>query len=178
MTNRLKILSFDEYQFFSRDGRITSIQRRQVQTLDFSFLANNSNKNYDDPFTQCKFEETSSSSSFRNEILASISTNPTLVEYFNCIRREAIKRMKQLRDEIITKVKGSPLLSKCDPNLLRDDEELTELRRQVFRNSRFCFQIDLCKNIWDDANDFIIIPENNDAGSSAHQQQFQQVNSS
>jgi hypothetical protein len=67
---------------------------------------------------------------------------PTQIEYFNGIRFEAIRRMKQLRDELIEKVKRTPLFENCNPGQLTP-EELENMRTQVFANSKFCFQINL-----------------------------------
>jgi proteasome lid subunit RPN8/RPN11 len=39
----------------------------------------------------------------RNEILAILHAHPTKIEYFNGIRAKSIKRIKQLRNEIIEK---------------------------------------------------------------------------
>jgi hypothetical protein len=90
--------------------RIKIGQRRPIEPT-FSFLTTNSNKHHVDPYNSSKFDETRSTCSLKNEILASMPTDPTLIEYFKCISSEAIKRMKQLRDELISKVKRSPSLS-------------------------------------------------------------------
>jgi hypothetical protein len=63
---------------------------------------------------------------------------------------------------------------------LTSGNELEELYCQVFENSTFCFQIDLCKKLYQKAivtNDFMIVPgKNNISSSAADQHQFQQVN--
>jgi hypothetical protein len=80
----------------------------------------------------------------RNEILESLPAHPTQIEYFNGIRAESIRRIKQLRNEVIEKVRRSTSLAKCNPSQLTP-QELEDLRARVFANSRFCFLIDFTR---------------------------------
>jgi hypothetical protein len=94
--------------------------------------------NYDEYEVRYAYEK---AEELRNEILASLPAHPTQIEYFNGIRAESIRRIKQQRDEIIEKVKKSTSLAKCNPSRLTP-QELEDLPARVFANSRFCFLID------------------------------------
>jgi hypothetical protein len=149
LINKLDIYTEKSIEYFNKqEKRFSSYRNRICKCVE---MTNEGDKKDYDKIYEIKYTY-EKAETLRNEILASLPAHPTQIEYFEGIRAESIRRIKQLRDEVIAKVKQSTTFAKCNPSHLTP-EELEDLRSRVFANSRFCFLID-CSPDYEDSREY------------------------